>query len=162
MKLLKEQFKQIEKSYSKPLKKNFQNLNNLNKYDAYNSMINNSGNFNPFPQGSYLGNSNNKVQKNFNNSSALNFQGFNVNNSSQNFYGKESNDIYYNEPFSEEFENIRILWDDLGVTENYKNIFESLRKDIDPIMKQDLFEQEIDSLGKFSELLLVILLIFLF
>ena len=147
MKLLRDQFKSMEKSYLKPFNKGCsnkdkkQNLNYSSKNDNYNSCINNSNLFNPNLQGSY--NSNNQLNnKNINNGSS---------NSVQNYLMRDN----LNDPFFEDYTNIKMLWDDLGVTDNYKLIFESLSKDIDPIMKQDLFEHEFASLRNFSELLIV-------
>ena len=141
MKILKEQFKQIEKSYLKPrirsgnFPKEINNLNNL-----YNTNLNNQY------QNQYLQGSFNSINKNKNNIlSATQGSSFN------NYLIKEN----INEPLFEEFTNIKMLWKDLGVTENYQIIFENLSKDIDHIMKQDLFELEINSLRKFSELLIV-------
>jgi hypothetical protein len=143
MKILKEQFKQIEKSYLKPrirsgnFPKEINNLNNL-----YNTNLNNQYH-NQYLQGSF--NSINKNKNKNNILSATQVSSFN------NYLIKEN----INDPLFEEFTNIKMLWKDLGVTENYQIIFENLSKDIDPIMKQDLFELEINSLRKFSELLIV-------
>ena len=146
MKQLREQFKQMEKSYLKPTikkgsfsKERKSNFLYNNKNDTYDSNSNNSNIYNPNLQGSYNSNS-----KNNNGSAGGSFQ---------NYMLRENSNS--NDPFFEEFTNIKMLWDDLGVTENYQIIFENLSRDIDPIMRQDLFEHENNSLGKFSELLLV-------
>jgi len=152
MKSLREQFKQIEKSYLKPQKKagssSMEKNKNLffnNKNDLYNnnSNINNSNFYNPIQNlhGSYssINNKNNIL-------SATSGSG-----SFQNYLLREN----INDPLFEDFTNIKMFWEDLGVTDNYQIIFENLSKDIDPIMKQDLFELENNSLGKFSELLIV-------
>jgi hypothetical protein len=161
MKILREQFKQLEKSYIKPVKKggsyskdNKQNLIFNYKNDLYNGNINinNSNIYNPnfdlnlnqFPNSNLLGNYNNISNKNIH-------SGTSGSSSFQNYLLKE-NSI---NPLFEELSNIKILWEDLGVTDNYQIIFENLSKDIDPIMKQDLFELEHNSLKKFSELLIV-------
>ena len=147
MKILREQFKQMEKSYLKPMKKGScskerkSNFLYNSKNDTYNSNMNNSNIYNPNLQGSYNSNNNN-YSKNINNGTSGSFQNHMI---------REN----INDPFFEEFTNIKMLWEDLGVTDNYQIIFENLSRDIDPIMRQDLFEHENNSLGKFSELLLV-------
>ncbi len=76
-----------------------------------------------------------------------------------------SNDLYYNfefdqnnnvEIFAEEMNVILSLWEDLGVTDYYKIIFDSLARDLDTNMKKYLLDNEMSSLKKFSDSLLVI------
>jgi hypothetical protein len=76
---------------------------------------------------------------------------------------KENKNFYFEEnsisdPLIKDFIKIIDLWEDLGVTDNYRVFFENLSKDIDPLMKKDLFENEISSLKKFSELLFVLII----
>lgn len=59
------------------------------------------------------------------------------------------------EKFGEELNMIQTLWEDLGVTQTYRLIFESIILDLDDTMKKDLLDFEINSLKKFSECLLV-------
>ena len=63
------------------------------------------------------------------------------------------------EKFGEELNTIQSLWEDLGVTETYQLIFESIIKDLCDSMKKDLLYYELSSLKKFSDSLLVILII---
>lgn len=149
MKLLRDQIKNMEKYYIKPTRRSSEKKDKKfnymygNKNDTYNS-FNNSNMFNQNLHGSYNNNSHNN---NFNQKNNTAGSG-----SFQNYMLRDN----INDPFFEEFTNIKMLWDDLGVTDNYRVIFENLSKDIDPLMKQDLFEHENNSLGKFSELLIVI------
>lgn len=141
MRILRDQFKVMEQSYQKPAAKANVILTDR-KFKA-------SANY----RNSELGSTN------FGNSGMIhtNFPG-----SYNNFYNGNSNNpsIYINEnqnndPFNEEYNTIVSLWEDLGVTENYRAIFENLSRDIDPLMKKDLFESEISALRKFSDLLFV-------
>jgi hypothetical protein len=166
MKILREQFKQLEKSYIKPVKKggsyskdNKQNLISNYKNDNHQTNINNSNIFNPNV------NLNLNSNQNQNHSPNANLQGSYINISNKNtiLNGNSGSNSFHNyllkensnDPLFEEFSNIKILWEDLGVTDNYQIIFENLSKDIDPIMKQDLYELENNLLKNFSELLLV-------
>lgn len=71
---------------------------------------------------------------------------------------QDNNNNYNNnisEQFTEEINVISSLWDDLGVTDYYRVIFESLLKDLDSDMRKDLLDHEMFSLKKFSDCLLV-------
>jgi len=59
------------------------------------------------------------------------------------------------EQFTEEINAISSLWDDLGVTDYYRVIFDSLLKNLDSNIKKDLLDHEMSSLKKFSDCLLV-------
>jgi len=71
-------------------------------------------------------------------------------------FNQFNNNYIYHEQFTEEINMISSLWDDLGVTEFYKIIFENLLKELDPTMKKDLLDHEMKSMKKFSDSLLVI------
>lgn len=142
MKILRDQFKIMEQSYQKPLKPNL-NLTDrkfkagkhyrnyeLGSTNFGNSVMSNNANMHGSYNNLYYGKSNNNPN-NFVNENA------------------------HNDPSIEEYNSIVSLWEDLGVTDNYKAIFDNLSKDIDPLMKNDLFESEITALKKFSDLLLV-------
>ncbi len=132
MKILRDQFKIMEQSYQNKAKPNMLMNDNRFKVSAHNSVLGNSEKSNlTNMHGSYN-----------------NFYNGNINNN----FDKENS---HNDPFIEEFNIILSLWDDLGVTDNYKAIFDNLSRDIDPLMKKDLFESEITSLRKFSDLLYV-------
>lgn len=73
---------------------------------------------------------------------------------------QNNNDDDISEQFTEEINMITSLWDDLGVTDFYRVIFESVLKDLDSNMKKDLLDHEMSSLKKFSDCLLVIYLSF--
>jgi len=130
MKILRDQFKIMEQTYNKNSKPAF------------------------FVQDKRLKNS--EVGSNFGNSmiNNTNIHG-SYNNFMQNNANLHVNDKTITDPFLEEFNTLISLWEDLGVTDNYKIIFESLSKDIDPLMRKDLYESEILFLRKFSELLFV-------
>ena len=138
MRLLRDQFKIIEQSYHKSSnptfyfnEKKFKTTQNKNGDHALgNSILNN-----------------NNLHGSYNNY----FQNGNISHNT-NIFNDDTND---NNSIFKDYQIIISLWDDLGVTENYKAIFENLSKDIDPIMRKDLFENEIASLKKFSELLFV-------
>jgi hypothetical protein len=136
MKILRDQFKVMEQSYQKTTKPNMFVAERRFKASANN-------------RNSEFGSTNlgNSVMNN------INLQG-----SYNNFYNGNFfiNDNGNNDPYSGDFNTIVGLWEDLGVTDNYKAIFENLSKDIDPLMKKDLYESEISALKKFSELLFVI------
>lgn len=145
MKILRDQFKIMEQSYQKPSKPNMAFTDRKFKSSAHNK---NS------EIGSNLGNS--RINNNTNlHGSYNNFYNVQSNNNANIFINENAN----NDPFAEEYNTIISLWEELGVTDNYKAIFDNLSKDIDPLMKKDLFESEINSLRKFSELLFVINLI---
>jgi hypothetical protein len=140
MKLLRDQFKFIEKKSN--TNKNLLNPYTFNRNNYKNDSKEKKNNLNFSDNNNYSINNtniNNQIHSSYNS---------NIQNIQDN--KNENQDDLYND-----YVNINILWQDLGVTENYKLIFDSLSKDIDPIMKQDLFESELDSLGKFSELLIV-------
>jgi phage tail sheath gpL-like len=50
---------------------------------------------------------------------------------------------------------IRNLWDQLGVVENYRQIFENVVLDLDLSVRKDFLEFEINALNKFYEQLTV-------
>lgn len=93
-------------------------------------------------------NNNNNIYNNY-----LNPYG-NENDDFDNIGGNHQNNL--NEEFTEEIGIIQSLWDDLGVTDTFKIIFENLCKDLDYKLKKDLLDNEISSLKKFSDALLVI------
>jgi hypothetical protein len=71
-------------------------------------------------------------------------------------YNIDRNKINHNaEIFGEELNMINTLWEDLGVTQTYRLIFDSISMDLEDSMKKDLFDFEINSLKKFNECLLV-------
>jgi hypothetical protein len=147
MKFLKEQFKQIEKSYLKPRIRSGSYAIEKNQ----NSNINQTYNYN-YKNDLYSHHQSHNLQGSFNSiNNKNNILSATTGSSFHNYLLKEN----INDPLYEEFTNIKMLWKDLGVTDNYQIIFENLSKDIDPIMKQDLFELENNSLRKFSELLIV-------
>ncbi len=55
-----------------------------------------------------------------------------------------------NEVLEEELNLVHSIWDDLGVTEEYRKVFESIVKELDEQTRKELFEFEITSLKKFS------------
>lgn len=141
MKILRDQFKIMEQSYQKPAKANMLITDRRFKASAHNR--------NPEFGSTNFGNS---VMNNTNmHGSYNNFYNANSNNDGNIFINENA----VNDPFIEEYNTIVSLWEDLGVTDNYKAIFENLSRDIDPLMKKDLFESEITSLRKFSDLLFV-------
>lgn len=67
-----------------------------------------------------------------------------------------SNDYdIHNEQFSEEISLIQSLWDDLGVNESYKIIFDALIRGLESSLRKEIMDFELSSLKKFSESLLV-------
>ena len=69
---------------------------------------------------------------------------------------EQNNNLNTNsQQFTEEINVISSLWDDLGVTDYYRIIFESLMKDLDTQMKKEFLDHEMSSLKKFSDCLLV-------
>lgn len=137
MKLLREQFKILEQSY-----KNTKPTFYLNDKRYKPNIINNKN--------SEIGNSilnNTNLHGSYNNINIYNEK------ENKNYFVEENT---MNDPFMKDLNKIINLWDDLGVTDNYRVIFENLSRDIDPLMRKDLFENEISALRKFSELLFVI------
>ena len=59
------------------------------------------------------------------------------------------------ELFKNEIITIRNLWEQLGVVESYKQIFENVVQDLDIAVRKDFLEFEISSLSKFNEQLTV-------
>lgn len=55
-----------------------------------------------------------------------------------------------------ELSAIHKLWNETGVTESYRNIFENIALDLDALVRDDYFKLEIASLKKFEEHLMVI------
>jgi hypothetical protein len=51
--------------------------------------------------------------------------------------------------------SIKNLWEQLGVVDTYKQVFESVICDLDTNVRKDFLEFEISSLIKFHELLMV-------
>ena len=62
---------------------------------------------------------------------------------------------------SEEMNVIRSMWEDLGVTEGYRIIYENIVKDIDKRMRKDFLDFETTNLKKFSDNLLVLIFIYI-
>ena len=58
-----------------------------------------------------------------------------------------------NEVLEEELNLVHSIWDDLGVTEEYRQVFESIVKELDEQIRKELFEFEITNLKKFSDCL---------
>jgi hypothetical protein len=50
---------------------------------------------------------------------------------------------------------IKSMWEDLGVTEDYRFIYENVVKDIQSSMRKDFLDFELNNLKKFSDNLLV-------
>ncbi len=140
MKILREQFKNIESNYNKNKKQNFINdkryrINSSIKTSDFSSSTN---------------------PNNFNNMSNM-YGSYIHQNNNINLINNNLNENFYDDVFIEEFNIIISLWEELGVTDSYMLIFENLSKEIDQLMRKDLFESEISSLKKFSDLLFVII-----
>ena len=125
MKLLKDQNKSYNRIYSKYKNQNYQER----KIKSSSGIKNNENS----PGPSQYGNN------------------YNINQEFEN----ENENYDINEQFTEELNVIQSLWDDLGVTDNYRIIFESLSRFMDSKMKKDLFDYEMNALKKFSDCLLV-------
>ena len=125
---------------------NSQELKNFN-------YINNNNNINMNYNENANNNSNNPRFNNFYNYNNFYNVDILLNEEKNNF---DRNKINHNsEIFGEELNMIKTLWEDLGVTQTYRLIFESISIDLEDTMKKDLFDFEINSLKKFNECLLV-------
>lgn len=71
--------------------------------------------------------------------------------------GKRSDALIFQE--SEEMNTIQLMWEDLGVTESYKVVFENVVVDLDSQIRKDFLAFEITSLRVFTEQLIVSILI---
>jgi hypothetical protein len=58
--------------------------------------------------------------------------------------------------FSEELNIVQSMWDDLGVTDGYKMLFESIARELEENLRKEFIDFEIGSLKRFSDNLMVI------
>jgi hypothetical protein len=56
---------------------------------------------------------------------------------------------------SEELNIVQSMWDDLGVTEGFRSLFESIAKELDENFRKEFIDFEIGTLKKFSDNLMV-------
>jgi len=61
--------------------------------------------------------------------------------------------------FNDQFYVIQNMWDYLGVSANYRNIFINIAKELDPEIEKDFYDFEIKNLKKLNDILGVIKLI---
>jgi hypothetical protein len=71
---------------------------------------------------------------------------------------RELHDIKTPDNVRSEMSTIKILWEQLGVMDNYRQIFENIISDLDVTIRKDFLEFEVNSLNKFHEQLTVIIL----
>jgi hypothetical protein len=57
--------------------------------------------------------------------------------------------------FSEEINIVQSMWDDLGVTEGYRALFEGIAKELEENLRKEFIDFEIGALKKFSDNLMV-------
>jgi hypothetical protein len=53
--------------------------------------------------------------------------------------------------FSDEINIIHSMWDDLGVTESYRNLYESIARELDNVHRKEFIDYEIGLLKKFLD-----------
>jgi hypothetical protein len=59
------------------------------------------------------------------------------------------------EVYNEEINIIQSMWDELGVTEYYKTIYETISRQLNGELRKEFFDFEMNSLKRFSDNLLV-------
>jgi hypothetical protein len=53
--------------------------------------------------------------------------------------------------YNEEYNVVQTMWDDLGVTEDYRQIFDSIAIEMDDRLRKEFFETEVSSMMRLSE-----------
>jgi hypothetical protein len=71
-------------------------------------------------------------------------------------YKPQSNYAVHEDSFNEEFGLLQMTWDELGITQEYRNAFINMAKRVSESERKDIFQQEKINLKKFRDALLTL------
>ena len=71
-------------------------------------------------------------------------------------YKPQSNYVVHEDSFNEEFGLLQMTWDELGITQEYRNAFINMAKRVNESERKDIFQQEKINLKKFRDALLTL------